>query len=73
MCFLQVSKNTSKNHSSMLQDVSNGRRTEANMITGYVLSQAEKLGVPVPTIQLLDSLMSLIEWDRVQRLSSPVE
>jgi len=43
------------------------------MITGYVLSQAEKLGVPVPTIQLLDSLMSLIEWDRVQRLSSPVE
>ncbi len=45
---LGVIQRTADNQSSMLQDVLNGRETEIRYITGYLVSEAERLGVPVP-------------------------
>ena len=33
---------------SMLEDVRSGRRTEVDFITGALVREAERLGVPVP-------------------------
>jgi 2-dehydropantoate 2-reductase len=39
---------TAGNRSSMLQDVTCGRRTEIDYITGYLLQVADRLGIPAP-------------------------
>lgn len=44
----QVARATANNRSSMLQDVSAGRPTEIDYITGYLVSRAEAVGIPVP-------------------------
>ena len=36
------------NHSSMLQDIENGRPTEIDSINGVIVSEGRRLGVPVP-------------------------
>ncbi len=45
---LGVIQRTAANQSSMLQDVLQGRETEIRYITGYLVSEAERLGVPAP-------------------------
>ncbi|MEE4190696.1 MAG: 2-dehydropantoate 2-reductase [Halieaceae bacterium] len=45
---LGVIQRTADNQSSMLQDVLGGRHTEIRYITGYLVREAERLGVPVP-------------------------
>ncbi len=45
---LRVANNTFHNHSSMLQDVANGRLTEIDAICGAVVRAGQKLGVPTP-------------------------
>jgi len=40
----QVCQNTQKNRSSMLKDIENGRRTEIDSITGYLLTTAKEKG-----------------------------
>jgi 2-dehydropantoate 2-reductase len=45
---LQVIKGTANNRSSMLQDVTAGRATEINYITGHLLRTAESLGLELP-------------------------
>ena len=45
---LAVIQQTAANHSSMLQDVEHGRPTEIRYITGYLVSEAERLEVSVP-------------------------
>jgi 2-dehydropantoate 2-reductase len=54
---------TAANQSSMLRDVLQGRPTEIDYITGYLCSEADRLGVPCPAnqqllnqVRLLDSL-----------------
>jgi 2-dehydropantoate 2-reductase len=58
-----VMRATATNQSSMLRDVLHGRITEIDYITGYLCSEAERLGIPCPAnqqllkqVRLLDSL-----------------
>jgi len=44
---------TAQNVSSMLQDVRHGRRTEIEQITGAVVETARRIGVAVPTNEML--------------------
>lgn len=43
-----VIRGTADNRSSMLQDVLQGRRTEIDYITGYLLAEAQRHGIDVP-------------------------
>ncbi|ESZ93282.1 hypothetical protein SBOR_6320 [Sclerotinia borealis F-4128] len=45
---LDVASVTASNRSSMLQDISNGRKTEIQSINGYIVKRANKLGIPCP-------------------------
>ncbi|MCC5857905.1 MAG: 2-dehydropantoate 2-reductase [Ectothiorhodospiraceae bacterium] len=48
-----VARSTARNRSSMLQDVTAGRRIEAADITGYLLDIAQRRGLPAPCHQAL--------------------
>lgn len=52
---------TAKNISSMYQDVIQGRRTEIDLITGYILKVAKRHGVPMPHHQSLYNKIKLLE------------
>ena len=43
-----VAKQTAGNHSSMLQDVMNERRTEIDAICGAIVDTGENAGIPIP-------------------------
>lgn len=49
----QVARSTAANFSSMLQDRRNGRRTELDYITGYLLENARQLGLRLPANEQL--------------------
>lgn len=50
---------TADNRSSMLQDVINGRQTEIDYITGYLLQVAARLGIDAPhNLALLETIKS---------------
>lgn len=64
----QVAHQTSPNRSSMLQDVSMGRQTEIEEITGSVVRVAGELGVDVPiNSTLLDLVRSLVRRRQADR------
>lgn len=42
---------TAQNRSSMLSDLINGNKTEIDSIAGYVITQAEKHGIPLPKLR----------------------
>lgn len=53
----EVSLATASNRSSMLQDLSAGRETEIEYITGYLVRRAGEQGIPVPCNRaLLDTI-----------------
>ncbi len=52
---------TAGNHSSMLEDLSRGRRTEIEEITGAIVTLAESAGVPVPVQEALLTLVRAAE------------
>lgn len=56
-----VCRATAKNISSMLQDVRNGRQTEIESITGSIISEAQKLGIDVPTNEALMDMIEKLE------------
>lgn len=53
-----ICRATSKNLSSMLQDVRRGKRTEIEFINGAVVREGERLGIPTPLNRLLTLLVS---------------
>lgn len=56
----RVAEETAANRSSMLEDISAGRRTEIDQITGYLCRTAHRLGVAAPlNQQLLDAIHAL--------------
>ncbi len=52
---------TANNYSSMHQDIVNKRLTEIDFITGYLIKQAEKLAIAVPTNQRLYQQIKQLE------------
>jgi 2-dehydropantoate 2-reductase len=57
----QVAEATAANRSSMGQDVDHKRRTEIGAINGYVVREAEKLGLPVPVNRTLAGLVETMQ------------
>ena len=56
----QVVELTASNRSSMLQDVSNGRRTEVEHINGAIVDLAKNHGVEVPyNLKMLNTIQNL--------------
>ena len=52
-----VARSTADNRSSMMLDVQSGRRSEIEYITGYLVSEALRLGVACPVNkQLLEQI-----------------
>lgn len=47
----KVAEQTAQNYSSMQQDLAHQRKTEIDYITGYLLQQAEKIGIKLPLHQ----------------------
>jgi 2-dehydropantoate 2-reductase len=54
---LEVATRTAGNHSSMLQDIENGRELEIEAITGAVLQTAERAGFDAPLNRMLYRLL----------------
>jgi len=52
---------TAPNRSSMLQDVSNGRKTEIDMINGAIVREGRALGIATPINLALTNLIKTIE------------
>jgi 2-dehydropantoate 2-reductase len=50
---LRVAETTEANLSSMLQDVRAGRPTEVNAVTGAVVREGKRLGIPTPVLETL--------------------
>jgi 2-dehydropantoate 2-reductase len=59
-----ICRRTAENRSSMLQDVSIGRRTEIDYINGAILEVAKRHGASVPVNMILTTLLKKIEEGR---------
>jgi 2-dehydropantoate 2-reductase len=57
----QIAEATAANRSSMGQDLDHKRRTEIDAINGYVVREAEKLGLPVPVNRTLSGLIETVQ------------
>lgn len=62
----QVARNTATNHSSMLQDLERGRRTEADAILGEIVRLGEGLGLAMP-----ETASAYQEVTRLERTGRP--
>jgi len=56
-----ICRQTAQNRSSMLQDVSAGRRTEIDFINGEIARRAEERGLPAPLCRALTALVHGLE------------
>jgi len=54
---IEVATLTSKNRSSMLQDLDKGQRTEIEWINGAIIRQADRYGIPVPVNRTLYAMI----------------
>ncbi|MFC6988402.1 ketopantoate reductase family protein [Haloplanus sp. GCM10025708] len=63
----RVARETAGNQSSMRRDLSAGRRTEIDAITGYVVERADVHGISVPVNRTLLSLVHAWERERGHR------
>jgi 2-dehydropantoate 2-reductase len=57
----EVVRSTAANHSSMLQDLEQGRRTEVAAIYGAVVAEATRVGLAVPTTRVVAALLAARE------------
>lgn len=58
---MAVAKKTGENRSSMLQDVTNKRKTEIDTINGAIISEGRKQGIPTPVNLVLTNLIKVME------------
>ncbi len=58
---LAIARATAENRSSMGQDVDAGRPTEIAAINGFVVSEADRLGVPAPVNRTLAALVETLQ------------
>jgi len=58
---VEVAQATASNRSSMLQDLSDGQRTEIDWINGYLVSRAAEHGIQVPLNRFLVDLVLAAE------------
>jgi 2-dehydropantoate 2-reductase len=58
----KVAKGTDVNRSSMGQDVDNQRQTEISAINGYIVREAEELGLEVPVNRTLTALVETLQF-----------
>lgn len=56
-----ICRNTSQNHSSMVQDIQHGRQTEIESITGYFLAQARLHDVMLPNHAFLYEAIHILQ------------
>ena len=59
---LEVAQATAANRSSMGQDVDNQRQTEIAAINGFVVREAERLGLDAPVNQTLTALVETLQY-----------
>ncbi|PKM84665.1 MAG: 2-dehydropantoate 2-reductase [Firmicutes bacterium HGW-Firmicutes-11] len=53
----EVCRATAENRSSMLQDITNGRKTEIDMINGAIVREGRAVSIPTPVNELLTLLI----------------
>jgi len=53
----RVCESTAENHSSMLQDMRRGRRTEIDAINGVIVEEGARVGKPTPVNRTLTELV----------------
>jgi 2-dehydropantoate 2-reductase len=58
---VHATQHGSAHYPSMLEDVQAGRRTEIDLITGSLVREAERLGVPVPLHEAMYALVKGVE------------
>jgi 2-dehydropantoate 2-reductase len=58
---LGIAVATAQNRSSMLQDLSGGRKTEIEAINGALVREGERLGVDTPVNKVLTLLVKTLE------------
>jgi len=59
-----VCQRTAANRSSMLQDIERGRPTEIDSITGVIVAEGRRLGVPTPVSEAVWRLVRAFERGR---------
>jgi 2-dehydropantoate 2-reductase len=68
---LTVAKATAANHSSMRQDLANGRPTEIKAICGAVVEYGRRIGVPTPVNLVLQTAVQQAEQGIWPNASTP--
>lgn len=58
----RVCRGTAANRSSMLQDIERGRPTEIDSITGVIVTEGQRLGVPTPVNEVVWRLVRAIGY-----------
>ncbi len=58
---MSVAGRTGENRSSMLQDITNGRRTEIDTINGAIIREGKKHGIHTPVNMVLTNLIRIME------------
>lgn len=61
---IRVAKITSRNRSSMLQDIDNGKKTEIGYINGKIVEYGKSLRISTPVNEALTVLIEAIEKNR---------
>lgn len=70
---LSVAQATAANHSSMRQDLANGRSTEIGAICGAVVAAGKRLGVPTPLNLVLQTAVQQAEQGILPDANTPEE
>jgi 2-dehydropantoate 2-reductase len=59
-----IIRKTANNQSSMLSDITYGRKTEIDCIAGYVINQAEEYNIAVPLLKKIYSQVKALEENK---------